>query len=84
MIISRTCHGLTYKRSKVSVTSNYRPVTVLDNIEAVFEECTKEQFEQWISSFIPDWQYGFVSNHGTIDYGTALTFTLQDCLEECP
>ena len=70
-----------HKQTKVSVEANYRPVTVLDNFESVFEECTKQQFEKWISSFIPDWQYGFVSQHGTVDYGAALAFTLQDCLE---
>ena len=70
-----------HKRAKVSVEANYRPVTVLDNLESVFEECTKQQFEKWITSFIPEWQYGFVSQHGTADYGAALAFTLQDCLE---
>ena len=70
-----------HKRAKVSVEANYRPVTVLDNLETVFEDCTKQQFEKWITSFIPDWQYGFVTKHGTTDYGTALSFTLQDCLE---
>ena len=57
-----------HKRGKVSVDKNYRPITVLDNLEAVFEDCTKVQFEKWITHFIPDWQYGFVSEHGTTDY----------------
>ena len=70
-----------HKRSKVSVEANYRPVTVLDNLETVFEDCTKQQFEKWITAFIPEWQYGFVSKHGTTDYGTAISFTLQACLK---
>ena len=70
-----------HKRGKVSEKTNYRPITVLDNVEAAFEDCTKPQFEGWNLSFIPDWQYGFVSGHGTADYGAAMSFTLQDCLE---
>ena len=30
---------------------------------------------------IPDWQYGFIPECGTTDYGAALTFTIQDCLQ---
>jgi len=56
-------------------------VTVVDNLESVFEDCTKVQFERWVTKFIPDWQYGFVSAHGTGDYGAALSFTIQDCLK---
>ena len=70
-----------HKRAKVSIEVNYRPITVLDNLESIFEDCTKPQFEKWISSFIPEWQYGFVSKHGSVDYGAALAFTMQDCLE---
>ena len=45
-------------------------------IQSIFEDCTKPQFEKWISSFIPEWQYGFVSKHGSVDYGAALAFTM--------
>ena len=70
-----------HKRGSVDDPTNYRPVTVLDNLEGVFEDVIKPQFEAWISEFIPDWQYGFVSNYGTDDYGAALSFTLNDCIE---
>ena len=70
-----------HKRGSVSTCSNYRPVTVIDNLEGVFEGVTKSQLEAWITRFIPDWQYGFLSDHGTVDYGAAMSLTLQDCLE---
>ena len=70
-----------HKRDSVSDPTNYRPVTVVDNCESAFEDVVKSQFERWISQFIPYWQYGFVSKHGTVDYGAALSFTIQDCLE---
>ena len=65
----------------MSVEANYRHVTVLDNRDSVFEDFAKHQFEKWVFSFIPEWQFGFVSEHGTVDYGAALAFTMQDCLE---
>ena len=70
-----------HKRGAVSLPANYRPVSVLDNIESAFEDVVKPQFEGWILHFIPDWQYGFVSGHGTDDYGADLSFTIQKCLE---
>jgi hypothetical protein len=54
---------------------------VLINCESVFEDATKHRFEVWVTKSIPDWQFGFVSKHGTLDYGVALSITLPDCLE---
>jgi len=56
---------------------------VVDNLSlaAVFEDVVKPQFEAWACKFIPDWQYGFIPECGTIDYGAALTLKIQDCLE---
>ena len=38
-----------HKRGSVAAPSNYRPVTVLDDLQGVFEGITKPQFESWIS-----------------------------------
>ena len=70
-----------HKRGKRSLPKMYRPVTVVDNLSAVFEDVVKPQFEAWALKHIPDWQYGFIPECGTVDYGAALTFKIQDCLE---
>jgi len=70
-----------HKRGSRSVVSKYRPVTVVDNLSVVFEDVVKPQFKKWAEHFIPGWQYGFLQECGTTDYGAALTMTIQDCLE---
>jgi len=70
-----------HKRGSKSSPSKYRPVTVVDNLSAVFEDTVKPQFVSWARHFIPDWQFGFIPDCGTTDYGVALTCTIQDCLE---
>ena len=70
-----------HKRGPKSVPSKYRPVSVIDNLSAVFEDVLKPQFESWAKQIIPDWQFGFIQGCGTTDYGTALTLKIQDCLE---
>ena len=39
--------------------------------------------EKWLqlAKFILEWQYGFLKKIGTLDYGAALSLTIQDCLE---
>ena len=70
-----------HKRAAKSLPKNYRPITVVDNLSAVFEDVVKPQFEAWAKKFIPNWQYGFITECGTNDYGAALTLVIQDCLE---
>jgi hypothetical protein len=70
-----------HKRGKKTDPTKYRPISVIDNLSSVFEDTIKFQFEAWIHHFIPDWQFGFLPDCGTTDYGAALTFTMQDCLE---
>ena len=70
-----------HKRDEVSVAKNYRPVQCLDNIELAFEDVLMPQLEKWLAKFIPEWQYGFLKKIGTLDYGAALSLTIQDCLE---
>ena len=70
-----------HKRGPKTEVSKYRPVTVVDNLSSVFEDVVKPQFEAWANKFIPDWQYGFIPECGTTDYGAALTLTIQDCLQ---
>ena len=40
-----------HKRGAVTLSSNYRPVSVLDNAESVFEDVVKPQFEGWITNY---------------------------------
>ena len=70
-----------HKRGKVSIAKNYRPVHYIDNIELVFEDVIMPQLEKWLLNFIPEWQFGFLSGVGRVDYGAALSLTIQDCLE---
>jgi hypothetical protein len=70
-----------HKRAAKSSPKNYRPITVVDNLSAVFEDVVKPQFEAWAKEFISNWQYGFNTEFGTNDYGAALTLVIQDCLE---
>ena len=62
-----------HKRGSKSGPSKYRPVTVVDNLSAVFEDFLKSQFSSWAQEFNPDWQFGFVPGCGATDYGAALT-----------
>ena len=70
-----------HKRSAVSEAKNYRPVTVLCNLEAVFEGALERQLQKWIYNFIPGEQYGFLKDCGTIDYGARLWFSMLSCRE---
>ena len=70
-----------HKRDEVSVAKNYRPVQCLDNVELSFEDVLMPQLEKWLAKFLPEWQYGFLKKIGTLDYGAALSLTIQDCLE---
>ena len=69
------------KRAAVTEPANYRPVTVVDNLETVFEEALRPQLEHWLDNFIPEWQFGFLKELGTVDYGVALSMTIQSCLK---
>ena len=52
-------------------------------ISVIFEGNIEPQFAGWIMHFIPDVQFGFVpgcgTNHG--QYGAAVVFVIQSCLE---
>ena len=43
-----------HKRKAVTVPANYRPVTVVDNLESVFEDVVRPQLESWLCNFIPE------------------------------
>ena len=53
-------------------------ITVVDNLPSVFEDTVKTQFASWAQHLIPDWQFGFVPDCGTTDYGVALSFNSHD------
>ena len=70
-----------HKHGSKADPKKYRPMPVVDNLSAVFEDTLKPQFSSWAHEFIPGWQFGFVLGCGTDDYGNALTLKIQDCLE---
>ena len=70
-----------HKRDAVSDAANYRPVTVVDNLESVFEDVLGDQFYQWLVKYIPGEQYGFLRGCGTCDYGADLFFKMLSCRE---
>ena len=70
-----------HKRGSKADPKKHRPVSVVDNLYAVFEDTLKPHFSSWAQEFIPDWQFGFVPGCGTDDYGIALTLKTQDGLE---
>ena len=70
-----------HKRGSVKEAKNYRPLSVLPNLSVYFELTVDPQFDIWISKFIPENQFGFVKKTGTMDYGAALAFTIQQHLD---
>ena len=71
-----------HKRGAVSEPANYRPLMVLENISVYFEATLDDQFDAWIYHFIPEVQFGFIKRCGTADYGSMLSLTLHQCLED--
>ena len=51
-------------------------------ISAIFEGNIEPQFTRWIMHFIPDVQFGFIPGCGTDEYGAAVVFVIQSCLEK--
>ena len=70
-----------HKRKSVSDPANYRPVTVLNNLESVFEATVEEQLYAWIEPLIPECQFGFLRKCGTSDHGLLLSSMMISCLE---
>jgi hypothetical protein len=70
-----------HKRASVLLAENDRPVTVLANVSLVFETVIDDQFDLWVTKFVPQSQYGFLKGCGTADYGAAMSFKIHDELE---
>ena len=75
------CITAVHKRGSFKIEKNYRPITVLDNLSAVFEDTVSPQLSSWVDKFTPDVQYGFRKDCGTIGYGVSLSLVINDCLE---
>ena len=76
-----------HKRDSVLLAENYRPVTVLKivkNLSLVFETVitVDDQFDLWVTQFVPQSQFGFLKKCGTTDYGSAMSFKIHDELEQ--
>ena len=50
-------------------------------MSTTFEDVIEDQFDVWITKFIPDEQYGFLRGCGTTDYGATLLFNML-CVRE--
>ena len=71
-----------HKRGVVIICKNWRPLQVLDNISAAFEDTISPQLSKWISQFVPKSQFGFTKDCGTSDYGAMLPLKIVQVLEE--
>ena len=71
-----------HKKGSVKLPKNFCPVQVLMGISTIFEGNIEPQFTRWIMHFIPDVQFGFIPGCGTDEYGAAVVFVIQSCLEK--
>ena len=71
-----------HKRSSTKLPKNYRPVQVLDGTSVCFESCIHGQYYAWNSKFVPESQYGFLRQCGTLDYGMVVAFPMIVALEK--
>ena len=72
------CGALCPLRGSPGSGYNYNKVV---RVRRTDSQTVKPQLVSWAQHFIPDWQFGFIPDCGTTDYGVALTLTIQDCLE---
>lgn len=70
-----------HKRGSVTEPANYRPVTVLNNLETVFEAVVEKQFYSWVEKLIPEVQFGFLKGIGTSEHGLLLSSKMLETLE---
>ena len=70
-----------HKRDSVLLAENYRPVTVLKNLSLVFETVIDDQFDLWVTQFVPQSQFGFLKKCGTTDYHSTMSLKIHDGLE---
>lgn len=63
------------------MSANYRPMTVLNNLEAVFEAVVEQQFYQWVEKLIPHVQFGFLRGCGTSEHALLLSSKMLSVLE---
>lgn len=56
-----------YKAGDKTDTSNYRPISVINNISKIFEKCVKDRLENFLEkhALISHQQFGFRQNLGT-------------------
>ena len=70
-----------HKRGLISKPEQYRPVTMLLNIELVFEDVVLPQLYKFLEKFIPPSQFGFLKACGTQDFGALLVLKIFLALE---
>ena len=48
-----------YKKGKIYIKGNYRPVSILPNLSKIFQKCMFEQISQFFENIFSKYQCGF-------------------------
>ena len=71
-----------YKRwGSVTDPSFYRPVSVLPTLALIFEQVISSQLYNYVTPYVPQSQYGFLTGSGAQDCGTAIGLFATQALE---
>ena len=61
-----------YKKDKMTDPQNYRPISVLSTLATTFERVLMPQLSAFLLPHIPEEQYWFIPDTGTLDVGAVL------------
>ena len=71
-----------YKRwGSVTDPSFYRPVSALPTLALIFEQVISSQLYNYVTPYVPQSQYGFLTGSGAQDCGTAIGLFATQALE---
>ena len=70
-----------HKRGSTASLSNYRPISVLPTLSTTFERVLLPQLNRRLLQYIPEEQFGFMPNTGTVDVGIAIADQIATTLE---
>jgi len=70
-----------YKKNKVTDPQNYRPISVLPTLATTFERVLMPQLSAFLLPHIPEEQFGFIPDTGTLDVGAVLADQIAQALQ---
>ncbi|CAM9818725.1 unnamed protein product, partial [Heterosigma akashiwo] len=70
-----------YKKDKVTDPQNYRPVSVLPTLATTFERVIMPHLSAFLLPHIPEEQFGFIPDTGTLDVGAVLADQIAQALQ---